>query len=109
MIPLLSDELAELAGSTGALLAASHADRKSQGWSEDALSFFELYANQKPDGFLTEDVRVWAEKMGFPPPPDERAWGHIAKKAAKKGMVVPIGYAKARSSNNSPKVLWSKP
>lgn len=109
MIPLLSSELADEAGITGALLAASHADREIHNWSDDALSFFELYAQQKPDGFLTEDVRTWAEKMGFPPPPDERAWGHIAKKAAKAGVVVPIGYAKARSSNNSPKVLWSKP
>lgn len=109
MIPLLSDELAELAGNTGALLAASHADREIADWSKNALAFFDLYAHQKPDGFLTEEVRAWAEKMGFPPPPDDRAWGHIAKKAAKQGIVVPIGYAKAKSSNNSPKVLWSKP
>lgn len=102
----LSREVAEEAAVTGMLLAASHANRVSENWTEEALNFFRLYAAMKPDGFLTEEARQWAEKIGLPPPPDGRAWGHIARKASLEGVVKSAGYEKARSSNNSPKVLW---
>jgi len=102
----LSREMAEEAAETGMLLAAAHADREIGNWSEEALNFFRLYSTIKPDGFLTEDARAWAEKIGLPPPPDGRAWGYIARRASREGFVRSAGYEKARSSNNSPKVLW---
>ena len=99
-------DVAEVLANAGMTLAASHADRKVENWTEDAEELFRLYAALHPEGFLTEDVRKWASKVGFPPAPDGRAWGYIARKASRAGAVRSMGYAKAKSSNNSPKVLW---
>jgi len=107
---ILNADLAELGADTGMLLAASHADRESNDWSTSAQELFEMYAMQHPDGFMTEEVRVWAEKLGFHPPPDNRAWGFIAKKMAREGVVVAAGFAKQRSAtcHGSPKTVWKK-
>lgn len=104
----LNADLAELGADTGMLLAASKADRRSEGWSDAAKQLFELYAIQHPEGFMTEEVRIWAEKLGFDAPPDNRAWGMIAKSMAKDGVVVAIGFAKQRSAtcHGSPKTVW---
>lgn len=108
MIPVLNERLAELGANVGMTLAASHADRVSGNWSDDALDLFKLYAVQKPDGFLTEEVRAWAEKLGFAPPPDNRAWGHVAKRAAMDGHVRAAGFRKQTSAtcHGSPKTFW---
>lgn len=108
MISLPSKEMAEVNANVGMTLAASHADRESDSWSDEALGLFRLYAVQHPEGFLTEDVRAWANKLGFAPPPDGRAWGYVARRASREGVVRSSGYQKARSSNNSPKVLWRR-
>lgn len=108
MITALNEQLAELSANVGMTLAASHADRAQENWSDEALDLFRLYAVQHPEGFLTEDVRAWADKLGFAPPPDGRAWGYIARRANREGLVKSSGYQKARSSNNSPKVLWRR-
>lgn len=110
MTVLLNKEIAQAGANTGALLAVSHADRNRSGWSEDALEIFVLYANQHPEGFLTEDVRAWAEKLGFEPPPDNRAWGHVAKRAALAGHVRSAGFRKQSSvtCHGSFKTMWRK-
>jgi hypothetical protein len=107
-LPVLDETLAEVGAETGALLAASHAERQSEGWTDTAKELFELYAIQHPDGFMTEEVRAWAEKLGFEPPPDNRAWGYIAKAAAREGVVRAVGFAKQRSAtcHGSPKTIW---
>ncbi len=109
MIPVLNEQLAKAGADAGMLVAASHADRIREGWSDDALEFFGLFA-QKSGGepFMTEEVRAWAERLGFPPPPDSRAWGHVAKRAAAEGLVRHAGYGRQRSStcHGSPKTLW---
>lgn len=110
MMAVLNDKLAEIGAQVGMTLAASHADRENESWSDDALGLFRLYAIQKPDGFLTEEVRAWAEKLGFAPPPDNRAWGHVAKRAAMAGYVRSAGFRKQSSAtcHGSPKTLWTK-
>lgn len=110
MIPVLNEKIAEIGANAGMSLAASHADRKQEKWSDDALSLFRLYAIQKPEGFLTEEVRAWAEKLGFAPPPDNRAWGHVAKRAAMAGYVRSAGFRKQASAtcHGSPKTLWMR-
>lgn len=104
----MNRDLAQTGAEVGALVAASHAERESEGWTDQALQFFELYAQMQTDGFMTEDVRSWAEKIGFPPPPDSRAWGYVAKTLARKGVVVASGHGKQRSSNchGSFKTIW---
>jgi hypothetical protein len=110
MTTVLDKELAGLGADASMTLAAAHADRVNEGWSDDALGLFRLYAIQKPDGFMTEEVRAWAEKLGFTPPPDNRAWGLVARRAHKDGYVVACGYQKQSSASchGSPKTLWKR-
>lgn len=110
MTTVLDHQIAEAGAQTGMAAAATHADRTQEGWSDDALGLFRLYAIQKPEGFLTEEVRAWAEKLGFTPPPDNRAWGHVAKRAAMAGYVRSAGFRKQASAtcHGSPKTLWTK-
>lgn len=106
----LNNELARQGAETGMLLAAAHAERVREGWNEEALSFFRLYASShQREPFLTEDVRAWAEKMGFESPPDNRAWGAVARRAALQGLIRKMGYAAQKSAtcHNSPKTLWA--
>ena len=91
-----------------ARLAAERADRNSDDWSIKAIAQLVkfLHTTQKP--FLVEEVRYFATKNGLPQATDDRAWGHIIKYAEKNGFVESCGTNNAKSSNNSPKVLWKK-
>jgi len=107
-IPVLDIELGELGAEAGMMVAASHAERESMGWADFAEELFVLYAIQHPDGFMTEDVRVWAVKLGFNAPPDNRAWGYVARKVARDGHIYAVGYSKQKSAtcHGSPKTIW---
>ena len=95
-------------GEQGALAAAQHADWDSMGWTQKASVLFLDYARDVMLGqpFLTEDARAWAESKGLPPPPDNRAWGFIAKAMRESQHIAFAGYAPAKTSNGSPKCLW---
>lgn len=88
--------------------ATDHADRERPNWSIRAAHALYAYCQEhKGETFLCEDVRAWAEaKMLVSTPPTAKAWGSIFKEAAKAGTVRKAGYAAAKSSNLSPKVLW---
>lgn len=105
---VLNADLAQQGAETGALLAASHADRETEGWVDQATVLFKLYAKMHPDGFMTEDVRVWADKFGFPHAPDQRAWGGIAHRLVRQGYIQSAGYGRQRSANchRAPKTIW---
>lgn len=108
MNAVLNTDLAQQGADTGMLVAASHADNVNGDWSELAEILFKLHARLHPEGFMTEDVRVWAVKLGFTEPPDNRAWGYIAKSLARQGYIEAIGYGKQRSAtcHGSPKTIW---
>ena len=76
----------------GAQRALDHAEAVIPSWGDQALSFFQRYAQNNP-AFLTEDVRVWAHQNGLDLPPEPRAWGQIPKMAVKLGIVIADGYA----------------
>lgn len=85
----------------------NHADELAPNWSDRAYSALALYCTKMREPFITEDVRAWAEGLGLiSAPHDSRAWGAVIRRAAAAGMVEKIGFAPARSSNLSPKVLW---
>jgi hypothetical protein len=107
-VPVLNERLAELGAEASMTVAASHADRESLDWTNFAEELFILYAIQHPDGFMTEEVRVWAGKLGFDAPPDNRAWGYVARKCARNGHIEATGYAKQKSAtcHGSPKTIW---
>lgn len=85
--------------------AVQHADAVDMFWSETAYAHvFDFCKTQTT--FLTEDARAFAEGRGLNPPPDGRAWGAVMQRAARNGLMRKVGYAPAKSSNLSPKVLW---
>lgn len=104
----LNFEIAELGAQTGMMRSTNRADRVTDDWSDNAELLFKYYAMMHRDGFMTEDVRVWAKKLGFAEPPDNRAWGSVARKLAKAKAICAVGYGKQRSvtCHGSPKTIW---
>lgn len=94
IVPPTGEELAR----AGANAAAANADRVSPEWTDRAYFLFAAYARGHAE-FATEDVVSYATTLGFAAPPDKRAWGHVAKRAAKARIVERSGYTKAKNSN----------
>lgn len=84
-------------GRAGAATAAAHADRVAPNWTHRAYFMFATYARGHAE-FTTEDVRAYAATLGFADPPDKRAWGHVARRAASAGVVISAGYTKSKSA-----------
>lgn len=105
---MITHKEAQEKAEAGMALATDKAERDLPGWSDNALSAIEKYLIINFDQqFLAEDVRGWAETMGLVDPPENaRAWGSVFRRALSMGMIRRVGYAPARSSNNSPKCLW---
>lgn len=88
--------------------AADHAERETEGWKAMAFGSFVRYAAATKEPFMTEDVRWYAEALGVPEPPDNRAWGAVAMRVKKAGLIVSMGYApqKAVNAHKAPKTVW---
>lgn len=102
MIP--TEQMAMNFRDIGIRAAAQHAGPE---WHAKAVQWVVLHAiacGDKP--FLAEDVRQEAERDGMAPAPDGRAWGHVMRAAAAAGYIKSCGFARAKSSNMSPKVQW---
>jgi hypothetical protein len=99
---------AEARRDTGIHDSAEHAEHEIPGWQDAAIECVRRYAEQySGEPFLAEDARSWAARSGLPEPPEPRAWGAVMQATRRAGFIRRIGYAPARSSNLSPKVLWS--
>ncbi len=107
--PDLFDPNAERRRDTGIAAAVEHADREIAEWSDRAIGLVREFALGSDRPFLTEDVRHWVRLTHeLPEPPDGRAWGAVMRRAKLAGYIIPAGYRAARSSNLSPKVLWTR-
>ena len=85
--------------------SSSHAERVTPLWNEMAYTHLRVWLLTRDRGdFLAED----AFKEFQIAPPDGRAYGAVMRKAAAAGIIHKIGYAPAKSSNLSVKVLWRK-
>lgn len=78
----------------GHAMAEVAANNAGELWKEEAFYAFKQYAMQHSH-FTTEEVR--AANPDLPPPPDERAWGSIALRAKRDGVVVSAGWVRATS------------
>jgi hypothetical protein len=101
---------AAIARDLGIMRSGSKADRVVPGWQGKALYCLERYLSQLPPRheFLAEEFVHYASMAGLEDPPDGRAYGSVMQQAARKGLILKVGYRVALSSNLSPKTLWQR-
>lgn len=77
----------------GIATAVDHANKLSDKWSDKAyMILLEFVAINGEAEFMTEDVRVYAEKQkGFTAPASSRAWGGPVVKAKNNGVIKYVG------------------
>jgi hypothetical protein len=93
----------------GAERAANHAERVSEGWRDKAFGYAtEFIRSHNGRPFMTEQIRQFAYERGFERAPDERAWGAIMLKVARRGLVRRLGFARSSAKNvhGNPATLW---
>lgn len=78
----------------GHAMAEIAADNAGSFWKEEAFEAFKQYARTNEE-FTTEDVRRANSELSAPP--DDRAWGHIALRAKREGIVKAAGWVRANS------------
>lgn len=92
---------------SGIASATQHANNEIPSWSIQAdnamMAAIHMHGKQP---FLAEELIEVAVQGGAPSPPDGRAWGGVFRRLAIRGIIRKVGYAPAKSSNLSPKVLW---
>lgn len=78
-------------------------------WTHRAfMAVQQVLREHEGETFLAEDLRYKAEERLKERPKDPRNWGAVMRMAAKEKLIRRQGYAPARSSNQSPKVLWAR-
>jgi hypothetical protein len=83
--------------------AQQAADHAGEEWKDLAYSAFTAFA-QENRLFTTEDVRK--ANLDLPLPPDGRAWGQVALRASRAGIVKSVGTRRVESSHGMFKTLW---
>lgn len=88
----------EIAKQKGIERASEHAEAVTPGWNQMAFEKLKEFCTFRLGPFLMEDFRQWAEPSGLTAPPHLRAYGSVAIKAANKGLIKKIGYAKVTNA-----------
>lgn len=78
----------------------------SADWHQRALGYVREFAAYADAPFLVEQIREFAEGGGLEEPRNAKVWGPVIQEARRLKIIVPCGFAPARSSHGSPKVLW---
>lgn len=91
--------------------AVDHADRKEDNWSDTAYQYFKIYLDHKPVGFkfMIEDFREHVSGV-LTDPPHKRAFGSLAVRARKEGLIAHAGYRKVTNptAHRANASVWSK-
>lgn len=105
---MITQQQSEAARDRGMELSEANANRAKARWSEDAEAAVLQFCKMRDgEGFLTEEVRAFAEEMDLvDTPKNQKAWGGVMRRCAANGIIQKVGYAPSLSSNLSPKVLW---
>lgn len=99
---------AERRADRGMRLAADKACRKVDPlWVDTALGFLASFAREQGGApFTIEQARIaLADRVVAPP--DGRAWGQVTRLALRRRLIVPVGMARAASSNCSFKTTYA--
>lgn len=78
----------------GHAMAEAAADNAGENWKHMAYNAFVKHAKNH-EFFVTEDVRN--DNSDIPPPPDKRAWGHIALIARREEIVSSHSLVRSKS------------
>lgn len=99
MNPHLDIFTARLQRDKGIQTAINHANSVNTGWSEKAFKMFcEWLAGWQPGyKFTIEQFRQIAQIRGLPDPPHARAFGSLAVRAKKAGLINSNGTVKVRN------------
>lgn len=83
----------------GMQTALDHANEVTADWGTEAFYALASYLVAHPGKtFMIEDVRQYAyQSLDLPRPPHERAWGGIANRAAKAGLIVRVRLAPVKT------------
>jgi hypothetical protein len=90
---------------------ASSAEHAGKEWQDQAVAAARLFVRwnervYQGHPFTMEQLRTWCE-WKIDECPELRAWGAVTRRLKAEGIIVPTGgYAKAVSSNLSPKALY---
>lgn len=84
---------AQQARDQGITKAITNADRVHNSWSERCYEYFKTFVRMQKGSFRIEEFRDWVENK-IEKPPSLRAYGAITMKAARKGVIQHVGYAK---------------
>lgn len=88
----------------GITSSAEHAEAVEPGWQDRAMDVLRGWVYGAPnDPFTIEEFRGSVTSIGFPQPPDLRAYGALTRRAIRERLIEPVGYRPAVSSNLSPK------
>lgn len=92
----------------GMNVAVLSADSHLSGWSDMALDKMMEFISIHKQPFLVEEVRRFAHFRGLPRPESDRAWGGVVSRAARRGLIKHVGYAKTSNplAHNTPAALW---
>lgn len=110
---LFEDSTGEELANTGLSLAVENAERKEKDWSKRTWQLFLWWLRRKMKGedFMIEDFRndMYANDL-VTPPPSERAYGFISKRALKEGWICfsRIDKTKNKKSHATPVNVWKK-
>ena len=90
----------------GIKMSVENADKNIENWSQKAYYFFINYIKDKKF-FMTEDVRIASEGL-LETPPSKRAWGSIAVRAKKEGLIESAGFSAVKNpkAHSTPATLW---
>lgn len=77
-------------------------------WQDAAMDFLRCFIQANSRSFFIEEIRDLAEAEGLEAPPDRRAWGAVAVRAARAGLIRRIGYGPqaSRNAHMAPKSIW---
>lgn len=89
--------------------AKDHANAQINGWDKMAFDYFCSFARNCGRKFLTEEVVSAASTESNLATPDTRAWGAIAMKAKRNGIVASDGIAyssRLGRGHSAPRTIW---
>lgn len=94
--PQLDISFARQARDKGIKQAVDHADRVHESWSDKVYALLKDFVKRYSGPFQFEDFRISIAGL-IPEPPHKRAYGAIAAKAARLGLITRVGYAPVKN------------